>query len=187
MLGLSLHLLLKIRFRGVLSFVAQLWILLSQGFSFSFSFVSEMCLFGLHKYLNSQQMALCSKVDSGRHRGGQGPRRRCRGVFMEFGYIRKFPVPGWQAAAAGAQPQPAPNGSRLGKEVTFPWAEHGVGSSASSSGLGEASRPVQCSRKNSNPMHMGIDVNVGCGCLVFLHHLIRSSTSASLVHSSPLQ
>lgn len=83
------------------------------------------CLLGLHKYLNSQQMALCSKVDSGRHRGGPGPKRRCRGVFMEFGYISKFPVPGWQAAAAGAQPQPAPSGSRVGQEVTVPWGENG--------------------------------------------------------------
>lgn len=70
-------------------------------------------------------MALSSKVDSGRHRGGPGPKRRCRGVFMKFGYISKFPVHGWQAAAAGAQPQPAPNGSRVGQEVTFPWGEHG--------------------------------------------------------------
>lgn len=27
-------------------------------------------VFGLHKYLSSQQMALCSKVDSGQHKGG---------------------------------------------------------------------------------------------------------------------
>lgn len=29
-------------------------------------------MFGLHERLKSHQMALCSKVDSGRHRGGQG-------------------------------------------------------------------------------------------------------------------
>lgn len=42
---------------------------------------------------------------------------RCRGVFMDLGYIRKFPVPGWQDAAQ--------NESRAGKIVEVKLHFHG--------------------------------------------------------------
>lgn len=67
-LGLALLLLLKICFRGVLAFRP------SSKFYCPKGFVSETWhyLFGLHEYLKSHQMALCSKVASGWHRRGQG-------------------------------------------------------------------------------------------------------------------
>lgn len=68
MLGLLLLLLLQICFRGVRACRPSFKSCCPKGF------VSEMWhyLFGLHEHLKSHQMALCSKVDSGRHRGGQG-------------------------------------------------------------------------------------------------------------------
>lgn len=79
-------------------------------------------MFGLHKYLSPQQMALCSKVDSGQHKGGQAVQSGVE-VFLWIWVHKEVP----STRLARCCLKWLRSGENCWSQVTFPWREH-VGS-----------------------------------------------------------